>query len=286
MGKVRIVTDSNAFLTPEVIAKHRIDVIPHRIKIGASLFEETSDFTADTLFAKLQEAQASGVNRLPEVQAADVNTILDYYQRLGRESEQIVAIHMSSGLSPMWQQARRAAEMLKGRYSIRVIDSLSASYGLGLLVEQAAVAADRGASINEIARIANGAVPHLYIAIFAESLNYLERSARLGPSQSVLGTMLGIKAMLMMEEGKLVPLEKVQTRDEVVEKLFEFVIEFANVEKVGIIQHAYEHSQTVLAERLEEALPHVKVQRLTYPPSLAAYVGPNMIGVVVYEGAF
>jgi DegV family protein with EDD domain len=286
MGKVRIVTDSNAFLTPEVLAKHPIEVIPHRIKVGSSLFEENDGFTADVLFAKLQEVQAAGVNRLPEVQAADINTILDTFQRLGKESEQIVAIHMSSELSPMWQQARRAAEMLKGRYTIRVIDSLSTSYGLGLLVEQAALAAGRDANLNEIARLTNGSVPHLYVALFAESLNYLERSARLGASQSVLGTMLGIKAMLMMEEGKLIPLEKVQTRDEVVDKLFEFVIEFANVERVGIMQHAYEHPQSILAQRLEEALPHVKVQPLSVPPSLAAYLGPNMIGVVVYEGTY
>jgi DegV family protein with EDD domain len=193
---------------------------------------------------------------------------------------------MSSELSPMWQQARRAAEMLRGRYSIRVIDSLSTSYGLGLLVEQAARAAEAGASVGEIARITNGAVPHLYVAIFAESLGYLERSARLGPSQSLLGTMLGIKAMLMMEEGRLVPLEKVQTRDEVVEKLFEFVAEFANVEKVGIMQHSYEPPQHALIDRLKEGLPHLPVQKLSVPPSLAAYLGPNMIGVIVYEGTF
>ena len=115
MGKVRIVTDSNAYLSPEVMAKYKIEVIPHRLKIGTSLVEESADFTADDLFAKLQEAQENGINRLPDVHAADVNTILDTYQRLGRESEQIVSIHMSSELSPMWQQARRAAEMLLGR---------------------------------------------------------------------------------------------------------------------------------------------------------------------------
>src|SRR4029079_1483983 len=136
------------------------------------------------------------------------------------------------------------AEMLKGRYTIRVIDSLSTSDGLGILVKMAAEAAEQGASVHEIARIANGAVPHLYMAVFAESLNFLERSARLGPSQSLLGTMLGIKAMLMMEDGRLVPLEKVQTRDEVVDKLYEFVIEFARIEKVGVMQHGYEPSQS------------------------------------------
>lgn len=286
MSKVRIVTDSNAFLSPETLAKYPIEVIPHRIKIGSSLFEEDAKFTADKLFGKLQEAQSGGATRLPEVQAADINTVLETYRRLGKQSEQIVSIHMSSQLSPMWQQGRRAAEMLKGRYTIRVIDSLSTSYGLGLLVQQAAEAAEAGASVNEIARVANGAVPHLYMAVFAESLSYLERSARLGASQSLLGTMLGIKAMVMMEEGKLAPLEKVQTRDEVVDKLAEFVVEFAAVERVGILHHQYEQHSKVLTERLKEIVPGVKAEQLTYPPSLAAYLGPNVLGVIVYEGTY
>ena len=134
-------------------------------------------------------------------------------------------------------------------------------------------AAEQGAPISEIARITNGSVPHLYVALFSESLNFLERSARLGPSQSVLGTMLGIKAMLMMEDGRLVPLEKVQTREEVVDKLAEFVVEFANVERVGIMQHAYEQSQAELIERLADTLPDLNVEQLTLPPSLAAYYG-------------
>ena len=54
MGKVRIVTDSNAYLSPEVLAKYKIEVIPHRLKIGASLVEETPAFSADSLFARLQ----------------------------------------------------------------------------------------------------------------------------------------------------------------------------------------------------------------------------------------
>jgi DegV family protein with EDD domain len=286
MTKVRIVTDSNAYLPPELLENYPIDVIPHRIKIGPSIYEEDEHFSADELFAKLQEAQSVGMIKLPEVQAADLNAILDCYQRLGREAEQIVSIHMSSELSPMWAQARKAAEMLKGRYTIRVLDSLSTAYGLGLLVEQAAKAADEGASVHEIARVLNGAIPHLYFAAFAESLHYLERSARLGPSQSLLGSMLGIKAMLMMEDGHLSPLEKVQTREEVVEKLFEFVIEFAHVERVGILHHDYGPTKDQLIERLTEASPGLHIEQITYPPSLAAYIGPETIGVMIYEGSY
>lgn len=285
MSKVRIVTDSSAYLTPELVEKYKIEVIPHRIKVGGSFYEEDSDFTADDLFQKLSEAQRMGLSTVPEVQAPGINTFLDYYQD-SHKSELVVSIHMSSQLSPMWSQARKAADMLKGRFSIRVLDSQSTSFGLGLLVQMAAAAADAGAPINEIARIVNGAVPHLYFTTFTESLSYLERSASLGPSQSLLGTMLGIKAMLMMEEGKLVTQEKVQTREEVIEKLLEFVSEFATVKEIGILQHNYDTQRTDLIARLREALPKVTIQRVDYPPSLAAYVGPNTIGVLVHEGMF
>ena len=284
MGKVRIVTDSNAYLAPELVANYKIEVIPHRIKIGGAFYEEGGSFTSDELFHKLRDAKSLGGNNLPEVLPADLNVILDTYQTTDKEAEQIISIHMSSQLSPVWQQARRAAELLKGRYTIRVIDSMSTSFGLGLLVEKAARAAAQGANINDIARIVNGAVPHLYVAMFSESLNYLERSAHLGPSQSLLGTMLGIKAMLMIEEGKLISLEKVQTREEVVEKLYEFVAEFAHVDRVGVLHHAYEEPQATLIAQLKDALPHAQVQAVSYPPSLAVHLGPNMVGVVVYEG--
>ncbi len=286
MGNVRIVTDSNAFLPPDLQEKYAIEVIPHRIKIGGAFYDEGADFTADDLFEKLGETQASGLDRLPDIMPADVNMILEHYTGPTDAAEEIVSIHMSNELSPMWQQARRASQMLRGRHTIRVFDSLSTSYGLGLLVEKAAQAAERGATVHEIARIVNGAAPHLYMAVFAESLNYLERSTQLGASQSILGSMLGIKAMLMMEEGKLMPLEKVQTREEAIEKLHEFVVEFANVERIGVMHHAYAQHSDMLIEQLRETLPHVPIVKLDYPPSLAIHIGPNMIGVVVYEGAY
>ena len=90
------------------MANHKIEVIPHRIKIGSAFYEEGGNFTADDLFRKLRDARAMGGNPLPDVLPADLNIILDTYQTTDKEAEQIISIHMSSQLSPMWQQARRA----------------------------------------------------------------------------------------------------------------------------------------------------------------------------------
>lgn len=285
MSKVRIITDSNAYLAPEFLASYQVEVIPHRIKVGSSFFEEDNDFQVDDLFRTLSDAQQAGSTVVPELQAPPINTFLDYFQG-NQDGRPVVAVHMSNQLSPMWAQARKAAEMLKGRYTIRVLDSQTTSFGLGLLVQMAAQAAEGGANVNEIARVVNGAVPHLYATFFTESLSYLQRSANLGGSQSLLGTMLGIKAMLMMEDGHLVTQEKVQTREEVVEKMHEFVAEFASVREIGIMHHNYETQCTDLIARLRETLPKVAIRRVPYPPSLATYIGPNTLGVVVYEGTF
>ncbi len=287
MSNVQIVTDSGIFLPDDVREELEIAVIPQSVRVGKQTQTESldsaGDFAVDELFQMQQQAQAMGMPHEAEVRTADVNEILDVYRRLGRQSHEIVSIHTSSHLSPTWKQARNAAEMLRGRYTIRVVDSLTTSLGLGILVTRAARAAAEGADINEVARIINGTIPHLYLTIFTESLSFLARSTPIGASQSILGTMLGIKAMIVMEQGRLVPLEKVQTRDEVVDKLYEFVAEFATAEQVGIVQHGYAAQQDALATRIEESSPRVQVWRLPYPPSLAAYLGPNTMGVIVYE---
>lgn len=284
MGTVRIITDSNAALSAEVVEAYSIEVIPHVLRVGRERYDETPDFSAEQFFQVLRENQVGARAVLPEVEAPSINRVLDCYQKVGQQTDQVVAIHMSSQISPMWAQSRKAAEMMMGRYGIRVIDSLTTSMGLAVLVEMAAKAAHNGAELMEVARLINGAVPHLYVTFFSETLHYLERSAKLGSAQSVLGTMLGIKAMITMEDGRLIPLEKVQSREEVVEKLYNFTAEFSSLEEVGVVQHRYEQTQADFVARMKEGLPRVPVRILRYPPSLAAHLGPNVMGVVAYEG--
>lgn len=284
MGKVRIITDSNAALSAEIVETYDIEVIPQVLRVGRDRYDETPDFSVEQFFQALRENQAGGRAVLPEIEAPNINRLLDCYQKVGKQADQVVAIHMSSELSPMWAQSRKAAEMMMSRYGIRVIDSLTTSMGLAVLVEMAAKAAHDGADLIEVARLINGAIPHLYVTFFSETLHYLERSAKLGPAQSVLGTMLGIKAMITMEEGKLIPLEKVQSREEVVEKLYNFTTEFSSLEEVGVVQHRYEQTQADFVARMKEGLPRIPVRILRYPPSLAAHLGPNVMGVVAYEG--
>jgi DegV family protein with EDD domain len=115
---------------------------------------------------------------------------------------------------------------------------------------------------------------------------FLERSGRIGKAQAILGTMLNIKPILFMEDGDIIPLEKVKTTEKAIEKLFEFVTEFDNLEQTAIIQRNKQPNKEArnLKERLEQSFPKMNFPVIQYGADLATRIGPNALGVVVYEG--
>jgi fatty acid-binding protein DegV len=91
-----------------------------------------------------------------------------------------------------------------------VLDTATTSVGLGLIVEAAARASADGAPQAEVVRIIRGMMPHMYALLFSDTLEYLEAWGRLGTAQTVLGSMLGLKPLSTMEDGDLLPIEKVE----------------------------------------------------------------------------
>ncbi len=205
-----------------------------------------------------------------------------------QEAEEILVIPSSSKLSNAHAQAREAARAFLGRCRIAVMDSMSASWGLGLLVKTAAEAAEEGRPLDAIVRLVRGMLPHIYLVFFVERLDYLERGGRLGPAQALLGTMLHIKALLLVEDGDIIPLEKVRTRTMALEKLSDFVAEFATIQQVVILKSPLENEISGLVPELREhlnlALPGQTFPAIGYDPILACHLGPEALGIVVYEG--
>jgi DegV family protein with EDD domain len=154
-----------------------------------------------------------------------------------------------------------------------------------MLVERAGETAANGAGLGEVVQLVRGMVPHVYMVFLVDDLAYLEREQRLRPSQAVLGAMLGIRPLLTLEDGRLIPMEKVRTRGLGVEKLLNFISEFTNVEQLAIVQSSFTEDTAQLLEGLEVQFPDWDVPVYTYGPSLAARLGLKAIGVAIYEKA-
>lgn len=283
MGRIRIVTDSSAqFLNPGLVRHFDITVVPLKIRFGDQVYREGIDLDAEGFFRRvLTEGMA-----MPTLEAPSVAEFVEVFSRLNRETDRVLALLMAHGLSNTWANARAATESLLGRCEIVVIDSMTTSVGLGFLVETAARAAATTDSLENVVRIVRGAIPHLYAVFYVETLDYLFRANLIGEAQAILGKILGIKPFLTLEDGETVPMEKVRTRPQAVDKLIEFVTEFSSVNELVILQntpHITEQTR-MIQDRLALEFEGRDFPVMMYGPTLGTHLGPDGVGIMVYEG--
>lgn len=281
VAQVKIVTDSSAYLPQSgLMAQLGIEVLPLIVRLGQQTYPERINQTDEAFMRRLSLDSKSGSVESPSVTQAQ-----QLFARLGQVTDSVVCIHTSSALHDVGEIARRASSGFMGRQRIIVLDSQTTSVALGIIVEAAARAAAEGASQAEVVKIVRGMIPHMYAMFFSDSLEYLEAWGRLGPAQTLLGTMLDLKPLATMEDGDLIPMEKVRSYSRAVDELYDFVIEFSRIEQLYLVHNGFESEAAQLLERLEEAFPHQEFPVIGYTPSLAVHIGPRALGVMVHEGS-
>lgn len=282
MAPVRIVTDGDAHLNPDWIRDLDITVVPLTVQVGDTVYQDKDGSRNEKLLDLMARERVR-----PMVIGPTVEELRRVYARLSRTTDAILSIHSSGPLSPIVRNAQAAAAAFLGRCDIMVMDSQSTSVGLGILVHEAARMARAGHSLGQIVRHIRGMITHIYVVMLTESLDYLERSGRISRSQSILGTMLGIRPFLAIEDGEIIPMEKVRSREKGLDKLVEFAAEFLRIQEMTILQPvSYPTNETaVLQERLGALFPKIApFPILVYGPVLASHVGPDGLGLIVYEG--
>lgn len=281
MSLVRIVTDSTAQLEQERAKELGVTVVPLEIGFGKQKFREGIDITAEEFFHRVAHSPV-----MPSVAAPSMEEFRQVFATLSQATDQILSLNVSSKLNETCAHARAAAEHFLGRCEIMVVDSWTISLGLSILVEAAAQAALSGETLDEIVRLVRGMIPHIYAVFFTDTLEYLERDQHLSKSQSTLGTMLGIRPFLAIEEGEILPMEKVRTREKAIDKLLEFVAEFSSIEQIAIVQSPSRAGKDarLLHDRLQSNFPSYEFGTITYGPTLGTHIGPHGLGLIVYEG--
>lgn len=280
MNGVKIITDSAAELTPEQAASLGISVLPLRYSIGGTIYRQGADISADRLLELIAQGNA-GVTVLPP-SPEDIARVLESVARAGQVA---VCLHVANGLVPVAQPIQEVAQGLFGRARIEVIDSQAVSYGLQRIVVSAARVAARGAGVAEVTQAMRAMVGHLYTLFYADDFQRLEKTVDIQPAQAILASILGVKPLLVLEEGRLLPLEKVTPRTTPVDKLSDFVFEFASVSEIAILLGPRQPDFDVeeLRLRIRQQYPNLEIPIYHYGPVVAATVGPAAVGLFVYE---
>jgi DegV family protein with EDD domain len=276
-----VVTDSaSAFPNPETPRRPDVTVLPLTIHIGTRSFLDQDGGTLETIKPFLD---CRGT--LPVIASPSVEAFLSTFRSISRQTPDILCLLSSGCLCRAVRNARTAAEAFAGRVNIIVVDSLTTSAGIGFLIHEALRLADRGASLEEVVRQLRYLVPRMYAVFFIEDLAYLQHTGRISQAQVTLGEMLGIKPFLSLEEGGLVPLEKVQTQEQAVEKLVEFVSEFTHLRRLAVVYNSNDglsHGR-MLFQRVHEVFPGCPVSVIDLGAAVASIFGPRSCGLVVFD---
>ncbi len=281
MSRVHIVTDSAATIEPAVAKALGITVLPMTIRIGDEEYQDGTNLDHEELLLRMAAERVR-----PSVVGPTAEQFRRVYNRLTRRTNQIVSLHSSASLSPIHRQAQIAASEFLGRCDIAVMDSETLSLGLSILVREAARLANESTPLGEIMRQIRGTIRRIYIVFITDTLDYLEHNRLISPAQAILGAMLDIKPFLAIEEGRIIPMEKVRSPERAIDKLAEFANEFSDVEQIAILQSTpYPTDETkMLRDRLGIVASNREYPVLLYGPLLASHLGPDGMGLMVYEG--
>ena len=167
---VRVVTDSTSSIDRATAAALDITVVPQSVHFGTRAFEDGVTITPDEFYEMLPHCA-----ELPTTSQASPGRFKDVYDELGRDSDEIVSIHISSQISGTWNSALQGASESSSDRPIEVIDSRQASMGLGLVVLAAADAARRGADQEEVVSRARSAASRAQCMCLLETLEYLQK---------------------------------------------------------------------------------------------------------------
>lgn len=273
MAKVKIVTDSLADIPLTLMKGLDITVVPCTLQFGDKIYRDKMDLSTAEFYRLL-----AAHPKLPTTSHPSVGAFEEVYAQLGRETSQILSIHVAGVLSGTWNAANVAAQNLtNGHLTIEVFDSQQLSMAQGWLVILAARAAMEGRTLATIKAIVSEAQTRSRIIAMLDTLEYAQRSGRLGKAAGMVGSLLNIKPLLSLSRGEVVPLGGARTQNHALERLVEIALEIGLTQELAIV-HCYAE---VLARRLKRLLmAHVPEDQITIAetgPVSGAHVGPGAV---------
>jgi DegV family protein with EDD domain len=287
---VRVVTDSTSDLPPEVAREHGIHILPVLVLFGDRVYHDGVDLRPKEFYDLLEKGPVH-----PRTNPTPKADFLDLYRTLAPRKD-IVSVHISEKLSQTVVHAREAAEeglpqyqQMRGeaeRVSLHVVDSHSASLGLGMLTLFAARMARRGIEPDAIVDRLESMRDRLHVLFAVDTLEYLARGGRIGKARAIMGNLLGIKPILGVVDGEIVPVDRVRGGRAAHPRLIELFRERVDPKRPVLVTIAHAKAP-VWADRLRGLIEkNFQVKEILIAemgPVVAANAGPGTVGAGVFQ---
>ncbi len=276
---VKVVTDSTCDIPPKLMQDLDITVVPIYVVFGDKSYRDKLDISDEEFYDKLIHGPVHPTTSIPTLR-----DFADVYNKLAEKTDEIISIHLTSKESGTFNAAVMAKELVTRKCRIEVIDSLSLSMALGLLVIEAGRQAKAGASLDKVVEAVRQAIPKVHLILMLDTLKYVVRGGRLGKAYGLIGSALRVKPILTLKEGDLSLVGVARTKAKAVERLFEFVKGFPKVKELAVSYTTAHDEAQAFADRLKAAFPDVPLNLTRVGSSLGTHAGPGGMGVAVREG--
>jgi DegV family protein with EDD domain len=273
---VKIITDSMADLPVDVIKKLNIAVIPVNVLFGTDSYRDGVDMTTEQFYAKLVASKT-----LPTTAVPSLGVFMEIYEKAQKEADELLVLAISHKLSGTYETACRAAEMMKTKNRIKVIDTLHVVMAEGLIAITAGTAAQNGAKLDEIVKLVNKNIPRVEERMAFDTLEYLKRGGRIGSAQAFLGSILKLNPVLRIKDGEVFPISRERSRTKAIEYLYNGALEYSKIEAIAVEDATTPEEADKLAKRLALKFPNIPMYRSKVGAVLGAHVGPSIIAVSV-----
>jgi len=277
---VHVVTDSSHYLDPAVIAELNLHVLPLSLHLNQRDYRERDEITTEALFDLLSDKASSW----PTTAAVTPGALQAAFDALTADGGEVVGIFMSRGTSITVENAQNVAAAHLAHDRIRVVDSLAVSGALALTLYTTGRLAQSGASAAQIALVARRMGEAMRVMFTVDTLDYLHRGGRMKGSQALLGSLLGIKPVLWLNQGHIELWSRTRGKRKALAAMLD---ECVKAMPAGEPVHALIFDAAAAREAEEMAaalcarLPVEQLYRAEIGPVVAAHVGPGCLAMAV-----
>lgn len=279
---IKIITDTTCALPQEILDEYDIPMVPQYIHFGGEGVRDYFDISAEEFYRRQAAAR-----ELPKTSAPTVGDFLTVFEPILREdpTATILCIHPSSEVSGTVRSARPAAAQMLEQYpeaDIRIFDTRTIAFGLGLAVMEAAEMLRAGASADQIMARMEYFRDHLQVYFVVATLEYLAKGGRIGRASHLVGTLLDIRPILALVDGTVESYARARTRRRSIRQLHDIVLAGAQGQpglRLGVTQATAEAEARELADELCEELRPERFLMTVAGPAIGAHTGPGTIGV-------
>ena len=273
---IKVVTDSVADLPPQVVKELGITVIPLNVRFGEEVYRDGIDLTAEQFYEKLKYSKTLPVTSVPSPQS-----FADAYDKLAEETDEILAIILSSKLSGTYEVALQSIGLMKRKCRVEVVDSQWAVMAEGFIVIAATKAAQVGASFDEVMDITHGNMKRVDMRAAFDTLEYLRRGGRIGRARALLGSMLRVNPIITLKDGVVEPAGRTRSRAMAIDHLYNFAMSFSHIEGIAVEDAACPGDAELLVERLSSKFPKERIYRSKTTPVIGTHTGPGLLLVAI-----